>query len=276
MTTTAPRRSDAPPGVVLRSLRTLEEMHDASALIAHVWQVERDRSLVSPELMVALSHSDNYVGGAFDDSGLVGVSIGFFHSPRKSTLHSHIAAVAPARAGAGIGRALKEHQRSWARERGAARVSWTFDPLIARNAYFNIRKLGCDIEAYLTDFYGPMTDSVNHGQPSDRLLVSWSLDDDGARTPHPEHTARIVLRDVDGLPASDAAASAHDECLLVQIPADIDSIRLAAPEVARRWRTSLREVLGTLLADGWCVVDFDRRSQYHLRRSTPCTSNVST
>ncbi|WP_381802908.1 GNAT family N-acetyltransferase [Streptomyces niveus] len=256
----------AAAGISMRSLHTPEEMVRASALLARVWEVPPQRSLLSPEMLVALAHSGNYVAGAFLGEEIIGVNVGFFHPPLKRSLHSHVAAVAPEHAGAGVGRALKHHQRLWALERDATRVTWTFDPLVARNAYFNIRKLGCDVEAYLTDFYGTMQDSVNQGQYSDRLLVVWHLDRLPRDNERPQEDHPVLLRNDDGRPVMGAMPDGTEYCL-VEIPSDIDEVRRHLPALALEWRIELREVLGGLLAEGWRVVHFDPDGSYHLRRS---------
>src|SRR6185312_17408828 len=87
----------------------------------------------------------------------------------------HIAGVTRAGAGRHIGYALKLHQRAWALDRGLDTVTWTFDPLVRRNAYFNTVKLAARPVEYLVNFYGEMTDEINVGQGSDRLLVEWPL-----------------------------------------------------------------------------------------------------
>ena len=56
------------------------------------------------------------------------------------------------------------------------RVTWTFDPLVRRNAYFNLVKLGATAVAFHRDFYGSMHDTVNAGDLSDRILIEWNLD----------------------------------------------------------------------------------------------------
>ena len=54
-------------------------------------------------------------------------------------------------------------------------MTWTFDPLVARNAYFNIEKLGARPTHYMIDYYGQMSDGINAGQASDRVLLTWDL-----------------------------------------------------------------------------------------------------
>ena len=91
-------------------------------------------------------------------------------------LHSHLLAVAEDRRGQGLGLALKQSQRAWALQRGITRVTWTFDPLVVRNAELNLRRLGAVAGEYLPDHYGRMRDAFNAGDATDRLLVRWQLD----------------------------------------------------------------------------------------------------
>ena len=71
---------------------------------------------------------------------MVGASAGFFTAPPDAVLHSHITGVAPGQH-RGIGFPLKVHQQAWALACGVPEVVWTFDPLVARNAWFNLAKL---------------------------------------------------------------------------------------------------------------------------------------
>ena len=107
----------------------------------------------------------------------------------QPSLHSHITGILPGVRRTGLGRAMKLHQRAWAAEHGLAWVTWTFDPLVRRNAWFNIGVLGAEVHEYLVDFYGPIDDAINAGDESDRLLVAWAVDD-GGRRPSAEPTRR--------------------------------------------------------------------------------------
>ena len=106
---------------------------------------------------------------------MVGASVAFFTEPLGAAMHSHITGVLPGTAGRGVGAALKWHQRQWALERGLSRITWTYDPLIARNSYFNLARLGARPDTYFVDFYGLMNDGPNRGQPTDRMQVVWDL-----------------------------------------------------------------------------------------------------
>ncbi len=161
-------------GVSVRELHSMGELERVDRLLLSIWSSEDQQPPVSAHMLRALSHSGAYVAGAFDDDGdLVGACVGFFGPPQDRSLHSHIAGVAPRAQGRNVGFLLKSHQHGWARALGVREVTWTFDPLVRRNAYFNLAKLGALPTAYLPDFYGEMVDGINAGQGSDRLYLAW-------------------------------------------------------------------------------------------------------
>ncbi|BCJ56053.1 hypothetical protein Asp14428_75280 [Actinoplanes sp. NBRC 14428] len=165
-------------GVAVRALTDLGDLDQAVRLFARIWGRDANPPM-SLELLRAFAKAGNYVSGAFEGDRLVGACAGFFHAPSEDTLHSHIAGVSPGLTGRSVGFALKLHQRAWAMCRGVDRIAWTFDPLVSRNAYFNVVKLGARPVEYMPNFYGLMLDTVNGDGDSDRLLVHWSLRDPG-------------------------------------------------------------------------------------------------
>ena len=144
----------------IRLLTTAEEMAAVSTVFQQVWGSVTP--LVGVELLRAISHSGGYVAAAVDSGNIVGASFGFLARHHgEPALHSHVTGILPGVQRAGVGRVMKNHQRAWAAEQGLAWVTWTFDPLVRRNAWFNIEVLRAEVAEYLVDFYGPMTDAVN-------------------------------------------------------------------------------------------------------------------
>ncbi|MEV7969420.1 GNAT family N-acetyltransferase, partial [Sphaerisporangium sp. NPDC088356] len=161
-------------GVVLRELHFIEEFEDVFRLFDGIWHPDPGGAPITVELMRALSHAGNYVVGAYEGDRLAGASVGFLAAPAGRVLHSHVTGTSDGR---GIGFALKLHQRAWALSRGLERITWTFDPLVRRNAHFNLTKLGARPEEYLPSFYGAMEDAINGGDESDRMLAIWRLNE---------------------------------------------------------------------------------------------------
>jgi len=178
----------------------------------------------------------------------------------------------------GLGFELKQHQRTWCLERGVKAVEWTFDPLVRRNAYFNLAKLGAEAPEYLVNFYGQMRDGINAGDESDRLLIRWTLDSDraekaaaGAAADLDVDTLRrwdaVSLLEVggDGEPVEQASEQeSAARVLICQVPEDIVVMRRSDPALARRWRIALRRALGGALARGYVIRGATRSGWYVL------------
>jgi predicted GNAT superfamily acetyltransferase len=255
-------RSVAAP-VTVRELRTVDEFRTASELLAAVWEQDPGSRQVTVSLLRALSMTDNYVAAAYDGEQMVGASVGFRIGDRNG-LHSHITGVDRRSQARNIGFTLKSHQRDWAAERGIDVITWTFDPLVRRNAHFGLVKLGARATAFLRNVYGPMDDALNNGDESDRLVLEWSvrpsagvpeagLDDD----PPP-----LILVDADGRPAALKWSGGQASVLL---PSDIEGLRVQQPTLAKAWRAAVRSVLEPALSSGAEIVAFDREHGYVLR-----------
>lgn len=254
-------------GVRIKELHDPHEMVLATQLLAKVWGLDPGKPQVNPDMMVALAHAGNYVAGAYDGDQLVGASIGFFHAPGDNTLHSHIAGVVGDRIGGGVGKALKFHQRAWCLGRGVESMTWTFDPLVARNAFFNFERLGARALEYLPNFYGAMDDELNRSQASDRILIKWDLRNT-VQQPGYETTqvplaalSRGATAPLIGLPVDPDVRICR-----VEIPHDIEQMRRENLPAAEQWRLALRNALIPLLADGWQIAGFDRSGFYRMER----------
>lgn len=259
-------------GVTVREVDDLAGLAEVVNLLARIWGRGANPP-VTLELLRAFGKAGNYVTAAFDGGRLVGACVGFFHAPADDTLHSHIAGVAPEVAGRQVGYALKLHQRAWSMLRGVDRIAWTFDPLVSRNAYFNLTKLGARPIQYLTDFYGPMVDSINGTDDTDRLLVSWELratrdvavtssGEPWGQPPDLHPSVGVAV----GPGSEPVPGPVSGETVLIAVPAEISALRTTDPALAARWRVAVRDALTTLVADGGRITGFDRSGHYVVRR----------
>ena len=220
--------------VEIRHLHELDEMRALLKVADAVWGIAPG-GLVGADFLVALVHAGGYAAGAFEGERMVGASFGMLARHRGDwCLHSHITGVVPSLQNSGLGRRLKRHQYAWAREHGLAAITWTFDPLVRRNAWFNLHVLGAVGSEYHENFYGPLNDEINGDDDSDRILARWDVDSPRSRA------------------ASDAPLAPFEigpRDRVVRTPADIVALRANDPESARRWRRSLRTDLQSLLDD---------------------------
>ncbi|WNM23257.1 hypothetical protein [Demequina capsici] len=258
--------------VVVRTLRP-EECPAAAEVLRGIW----GSGVIEAPLLVALGHAGSYVAGAFDGDVLVGVCVGFLSQPVGEALHSHVAGVSAGAEARGIGTAMKLHQRAWCLDRGLTEMTWTYDPLVARNAAFNMRRLGASLADYLVDFYGPMSDGVNAGQGSDRILVSWRLDaplpskvPPARAEPATEADAGSTVPEVlsvgpDDLPVI-SPMPARASVVMAALPPDIEDVRRRDPDTGALWRVTLRDTLVPLLDDGWRLAGVTREGRYRLEK----------
>ncbi|MEV5575293.1 GNAT family N-acetyltransferase [Spirillospora sp. NPDC052269] len=259
--------------VDIRLLEEIGELEAVRRLYERIWRTGATGSPVTADFLRALAKAGGYVSGAWEGDELIGACFGFFAPPPREALHSHIAGVLARAQGRNIGFALKVHQRAWALEHGAREIWWTFDPLIRRNAHFNLVKLGAEATEYLPDFYGPMDDDVNRTDPTDRLFARWRLsspDVEAACTGGPRTAtvsgAALLAMGPDGAPLMRRPTEA--KVVTVAVPDDIEALREHHPALASAWRMAVREVLGGLLDDDDCkIIGFDRTAGYIVERA---------
>ncbi|WP_022885898.1 hypothetical protein [Glaciibacter superstes] len=169
------RQADAAGRAAGVSVRQADprDIPSAIALFERTWGAGRspDRSM-----LLALDYAGNTVLVASADGKPVGATLGFLGWTEGLHLHSHMAAVVPWRRSGGVGYALKLFQRAVCLEQGVTEIRWTFDPLIRRNAHFNLIKLGAEAVRFLPDFYGRLDDAISGTDQSDRFEVRWRLD----------------------------------------------------------------------------------------------------
>ena len=255
-------------GVEIVLLDDVAQFQVAAELLRDIWNADTKETVVPKDVLRALAHSGNYVGGAFFDGRLVGLSVGFLgqHDGRLH-LHSHVSGVAADMQHRQIGFALKQHQRAWSLQHGLDKIVWTFDPLVRRNGYFNLSKLGALVVDYHPDFYGRMVDGVNAGDESDRALVEWRITEPVGARHLEEERGEVVLSDRgDGWPRTADVAEFGGPHLAAWVPSDILAVRRRDPEQALAWRRALRATFGRCVSDGYVATGMSRDGWYRLER----------
>jgi predicted GNAT superfamily acetyltransferase len=259
---------------VITELKELDDLRALERLFADVW--ERPGPPILSDVLMALAHSGNYVVGAHQDGRLVGGLVGWLGGspPDHLLLHSHILGVVAE--GRGLGFDLKQHQRTWCLERGVKLMEWTFDPLVRRNAYFNFNKLGAEANEYLVNFYGEMTDGINAGEESDRILVRWRLDSRGAQEaaaghPHDPSAEDLQRWKIDSLlslgpDGEPVPRSSKARVVVCPTPEDIVALRRSDQNLARAWRIAMRNALFSAFEAGYAVTGVTRSGWYVLER----------
>jgi predicted GNAT superfamily acetyltransferase len=231
--------------IVVRRILALSEQKSVREIFDKTW-VGTSGTEITPNLLQAMVHSGSYLSGAFIENKLVGAAFSFPATNGGLHLHSHMTAVLPLFRDKGVGYALKIDQWNWAKKKNYPHLSWTFDPLVRRNAKLNIAKLGVDISAYHPNFYGNMPDAINAGDESDRLMVSWSTIKD---TPK----------------ACELITNPEPGDILIEIPEDIVAIRSENQSESMKWRRQVREQFMAAFEKNGKVIGLSVNNEYVVR-----------
>lgn len=239
------RPASANPLVDIRILSTPDDLQACVELQREIWG-DDFADIVPASVLKITTYVGGIVAGAFDaGGGLLGFVYGLTGVERGGgpIVHwSHMLGVAANAQRQGIGRALKEFQRAELRKLGVTEMSWTFDPLVARNAHFNFNVLGVRAKRYVSQMYGEGTSPLHRGIGTDRLVVSWRVDGDGGT---PDVTSR-----------ADAAKSGPST-LRIAVPRDIGALQKSDMASAREWRERTRDAFTRALADGYGIMGFE-------------------
>jgi predicted GNAT superfamily acetyltransferase len=231
--------------IQVRKLDNLQDQAFGRKIFDTTWSIDAGTE-ITPNFLQAMVHSGSYLSGAFIGSKIVGAAFAFPATNDGLHLHSHMTAVLPEFRDKGVGYALKIDQWGWAKKNNYPHLSWTFDPLVRRNAKLNIAKLGVDISAYHPNFYGDMPDALNAGDESDRLMVSW-------RTDVEEPKARELI------------ANPEPSDILIEIPEDIVAIRSKNQNESMKWRKRVREQFIAAFEKNGKVIGFSANKEYVVR-----------
>ena len=253
------------PAIMIRDLESIEDLRQIPDVEKEVWGSD-DRDTVPVLLLIAAREAGSILLGAFDDQQLIGFAFGFPGLEHgQVSIHYHMTAVLPRYRNLNLGYQLKLVQRERALAAGVRHITWTFDPLQARNAHFNFAKLGVVSDRYKIDFYGRESTSVLHRNGTDRLWVSWLLDSDRVRhrlnrtSGLAESSPEILLvrRKENGHPELGKLSSALSASSVgIQIPPEIFEIEEKDSALAWEWRVATRWAFTECLKAGFVVLDF--------------------
>ena len=162
--------------VLVRPARDRSDYEACVRLQREVWGLS-DLEITSVIQLIATVHAGGLLLVADSADGVLGFCYAFAAlRGGEGHLHSDMLAVSPRARGLGVGLRLKWAQREEALRRGLRLVTWTFDPMRARNARLNLHHLGAFARELLPDFYGTTSSALHHGLATDRLMVRWELD----------------------------------------------------------------------------------------------------
>jgi predicted GNAT superfamily acetyltransferase len=291
--------------IVIRMLESPVEIAQVEDLQRVVWPGS-ELDIIPAHLLLAAVHNGGVIIGAYEQESaeldlgtaalsgtpansalrLVGAVFGFlgFYSTadgQRLKHCSHILAVHPDYRNQGVGFSLKRAQWQIVRQQGVDLITWTYDPLLSRNAHLNITRLGGVCSTYLREYYGVMRDGLNAGLPSDRFQLDWWVNSHRVNKRLSQHARRpldlahyfaagtaiinptILGSDGFSIPANSLHTNLDADSLgpeipllLAEIPADFLTLKAARPDLAHAWRLHSRSLFEDLFARGYLITDF--------------------
>jgi len=265
------------PDPVIRLLESPQDLTLVEELQRAVWPGS-ETDVVPAHVFIAGIHNGGILIGAFVEEQLVGFVFGFpgleFTPDGPRPKHcSHMMGIRPGHRDSGVGFVLKRAQWQMVRKQEIDHITWTFDPLLSRNANLNIAKLGAVCNTYRRSEYGDMRDGLNAGLPSDRFQVDWwvntrrverrlgkrargslKLDNFSEAELHPLYTP--LAGDLDLIRPPEHFSTLEGPLLLAEIPSDFDALKSEDFALARDWRFFSREVFETAFNADYLITDF--------------------
>lgn len=244
--------------------RSLQDFRAMENLQLAIWKGTL-REVVPYDILLAISDGGGTVFGAWHRDKLIGMALSFVAMGSKGPYHhSHLLGVLPEYRQYGVGKRLKLSQRDAVLSQGIRLITWTFDPLESINAYLNFCRLGVVSRTYKKDYYGSMSEEINKGLPTDRLLVEWHLE--SVRVPSACEESQLAVGtcspaqtscDIESRSfSSNCDTSNKSALLLIEIPADIQRIKAENPDAALDWRLTTRESFLAAFAKGYVATGY--------------------
>jgi len=232
----------------IRDLEMPSEFVLAQSIAKAAWKLP-DLEAPSVADLIAITHAGGLTAGAFEGREMLGFVHGFPREPaERRTQHSHLLAVHPRAQGRGLSTRLKLYQRRWCLARGIGLVTWTYDPLLIKNARLNLVRLRARARHYLRDFYGRIG-GIYADLPTDRFEVFWELESpevrsaaEGNAMPEPSLGGAVAFRA--GMPPDVSRVK-------VEIPAGAPALYRSDPPAARKARLALRRRAEALMERGF-------------------------
>jgi predicted GNAT superfamily acetyltransferase len=271
-----------PSDFTIRPLETMDEFRAVEELQRQIWP-GTETEVTPAHVLTTVAHNGGLTLGAFDDEQLVGFVFGFLGTdeanPNRPALTrlkhcSHQLGVLPDHRGRGVAYQLKLAQRDFVIRQGVRLITWTYDPLEARNARLNIARLGAVCRTYRRNIYGDMADALNAGLPSDRFQVDWWVTSSRVKERLSGRRGALNLESFtsagcqilnpttlsgNGLPhPSERFLDLAGIISLVEIPTDFQVIKARDMTLAQAWRQHTRELFEAAFDVGYMVTDFFR------------------
>lgn len=265
--------------IEIRPVKELDHARQLEEIQRATWQMS-DLEMVPGRFMYVMQRQGACLFGAYDGEQIVGFVFGLLGTVEdlegrvaaaRLQLYSVIMGVLPEYQVQGIGYRLKLAQREFALRIGVRMISWTFDALESRNAYFNLKKLGVVCHRYIRDYHGDLG-GLNAGLSTDRLFVEWWITSNRVENRLSSKRGPLHLdaylnggallineahSDERGLLTPPATSDLEEErVILLEVPSNIQEIKKIDMSLARTWREHTRRLFEYYFQKRYMITDF--------------------
>lgn len=261
--------------IELRVCKTWDECVQCEEVQKQVWAMPDFRDVVPASFLFTAAKNGGILVGAFQAQHMVGFVFGVLGSEgtgnaRRYKHTSHMLGVLPHVRVQGLGAQMKWVQRRVAMEQGLDLMTWTYDPLQAVNAQLNLARLGAIARRYIPNAYGEMTDALNAGIASDRFEVEWHLKHERVRAraageiPTESFGDAMNVYEIQWSGQGFARIAAEyppaGDIIRVEIPADINALKMHDLTLAADWRECTRATFVSAFENGYVACDVLRQT----------------
>lgn len=248
--------------ITIRPLKTMEDFKEMQRVEEKIWK----QPPMPTHQTFTVAQNGGIILGAYKNKQMIGFVYSFpGFDGSKSYIHSHMLGVLPEHRRGGLGEQLKRKQAKVAKKLGYHIMTWTFDPLESINAYLNIHKLGAIGASYGENYYGLLTDRLNKGLPTDRILIQWELNKKNRQVKaHSFSKDQLLLQQSsDGSAKKRTPLTDDGERWFVEIPQHFQQMKQNQPQLAKQWRLESRGLFQQLFSKGFQATDVvnDRKSK---------------
>ncbi len=272
--------------IFIRELTADDDYRQLDVIQLTAWDRD-ERSIVPWEFMKSAQYNGGALIGAFDGGRLVGYVFGILGTvpgldsrrdpiaAARLQMYSHQLAVLPAYQREALGRRLKLAQKEFCERIGVRQITWTFDPLLARNAWLNIGRLGGIAGTFLPNWYGP---------GGHRMVLEWWITSNRVTQRIKKERRPLTLAAMLGGGAEIANPATFDDrgfpvpatrfdlvnsyTALLEIPADLPAIERHAGPLAKEWRDHAQSLFTTYFQSGFVITDIARDEDHQGRART--------
>jgi predicted GNAT superfamily acetyltransferase len=246
--------------ILIRECTAIDELDNCIRLQREVFGLT-DLEVTPRRHLIVSRQAGGWTLGAFVQETLVGFvhTLAAVRGGDEIFGYSHMMAVAQTYQNQGVGGRLKWSQRERMLQEGRSFIKWTWDPMQARNAHFNLNRLGVTVSTYAENFYGTdyVTSPTLQGVGEDEIITGPGIDSDRLFADWQLRSPRVMAL---ANRASDSKIMTQPQ-VTIQIPTAWAKLCKEDPAQAKQEQLRVRHEFQKAFAAGLVAAAFERSAE---------------